>query len=662
MTRAVGLRGRPRARAARPRALRDAGRARPRGRRAGGGAARCCARRWRCSAARRWPTRRCSARPRPRPTGSRSCGWPRSSERIDADLALGARTRRWSPSCEALIAEHPYRERLPRAADARPVPLRPPGRRARRVPPRAAHAGRGARARPGPRAAAARGGDPGPGSGARPAAAAPPPPRAVPAPPPLPAPADAAARPRRTTSTPRRRCSPTGRRLLTLTGPGGIGKTRLALELAHRLGGPFADGARFVSLGALDDPERACPRSPGARARVDRPRETSPGAMLLVVDNFEQVLDAAAGAQRAARGVAGLEADRHEPRAAADRGRARARARRRSRPSRRVAAVPAPRARRRPPARARARRRATGSSSICDAARRAPARDRARRGAHQGALAAGDPRPARAAGSTCSPAGPRDAPGAPADAAGGDRLELRPARRRRRRRLFARARRVRRRLHAARPPKPSAARTRSTASPRWPTRASSPATAAASACSRPSASTRSSSSTGGPDDVRRRHARAFAALPTSAEDGMRGPSQPDWFGAARRRPRQHPRGHRATRSPTATANGAALAGGLCALLGRRADADRAPRAARDGARGGRGKPGAAGHALNAAGRDGRRAGRLRRRARHFNAALELARAVGDRARIARLQSNLARSPCTPGDHEAGDPPLRGGAP
>ena len=72
-------------------------------------------------------------------------------------------------------------------------------------------------------------------------------------------------------------------RLLTLTGPGGIGKTRFALELAHRLGSEFADGARMISLGALDDP-----------ARVLAELEPIVGLKTLaIVDNFEQVLAAA---------------------------------------------------------------------------------------------------------------------------------------------------------------------------------------------------------------------------------------------------------------------------------------------------------------------------------------------------------------------------------
>ena len=55
-------------------------------------------------------------------------------------------------------------------------------------------------------------------------------------------------------------------RLLTLTGPGGIGKTHFALELAHRAAPHFADGAHFVELAALDDPARVIVGDrPGAR-------------------------------------------------------------------------------------------------------------------------------------------------------------------------------------------------------------------------------------------------------------------------------------------------------------------------------------------------------------------------------------------------------------
>ena len=90
-------------------------------------------------------------------------------------------------------------------------------------------------------------------------------------------------------------------RLLTLTGPGGIGKTRFALELGRRAAAAFADGAAFVALAPVSDPARVpaeiaealglADSASGdvhrALAAVLRDRE-----LLLVIDNFEQVLAA----------------------------------------------------------------------------------------------------------------------------------------------------------------------------------------------------------------------------------------------------------------------------------------------------------------------------------------------------------------------------------
>src|SRR4051812_15944800 len=76
-------------------------------------------------------------------------------------------------------------------------------------------------------------------------------------------------------------------RLLTLTGPGGIGKTRFALELAHRVGGEFAEGARFVALAPVEESERV------GDALEQAIGERSDRELLVVVDNFEQLLEAA---------------------------------------------------------------------------------------------------------------------------------------------------------------------------------------------------------------------------------------------------------------------------------------------------------------------------------------------------------------------------------
>ena len=89
--------------------------------------------------------------------------------------------------------------------------------------------------------------------------------------------------------------------LLTLTGPGGVGKTRLALHVAARVADEFADGAIFVSLAAIRDPELVM-QSIGQALDI---REAIAGGveepliellrdrtMLIVLDNFEQVVAA----------------------------------------------------------------------------------------------------------------------------------------------------------------------------------------------------------------------------------------------------------------------------------------------------------------------------------------------------------------------------------
>ncbi len=91
-------------------------------------------------------------------------------------------------------------------------------------------------------------------------------------------------------------------RVLTILGPGGIGKTRLAIEVANQLGGWFADGAGFVPLAVTRDPAMV----PGLMAReirltsVRKPIEEAlrdylrGREMLLVLDTFEHLLSAAA--------------------------------------------------------------------------------------------------------------------------------------------------------------------------------------------------------------------------------------------------------------------------------------------------------------------------------------------------------------------------------
>jgi predicted ATPase/class 3 adenylate cyclase len=91
-------------------------------------------------------------------------------------------------------------------------------------------------------------------------------------------------------------------RLLTLTGPGGTGKTRLALQAATELLAESKDGAFFVALAPITDPALVLPtvaQALGLREASDRPSiegvidHLRDKDLLLVLDNFEQVLEAA---------------------------------------------------------------------------------------------------------------------------------------------------------------------------------------------------------------------------------------------------------------------------------------------------------------------------------------------------------------------------------
>jgi predicted ATPase len=91
--------------------------------------------------------------------------------------------------------------------------------------------------------------------------------------------------------------------LLTLTGPGGVGKTRLAQSLVHNVAEHFANGVVWIDLARVSDPALVVPtiaHTIGLRDSSDLPvSEQLMGflhqrTLLLVLDNFEHLVDAAA--------------------------------------------------------------------------------------------------------------------------------------------------------------------------------------------------------------------------------------------------------------------------------------------------------------------------------------------------------------------------------
>jgi predicted ATPase/class 3 adenylate cyclase len=105
-------------------------------------------------------------------------------------------------------------------------------------------------------------------------------------------------------------------RVLTLTGPGGTGKTRLALQLAAQVSDAFPDGTWFVPLEPLRDPGLVLPTVARTIAVFPRPGEAALDAlaaaiaerrMFLVLDNFEQVVEAAGDVAGLLRACSGLQ-------------------------------------------------------------------------------------------------------------------------------------------------------------------------------------------------------------------------------------------------------------------------------------------------------------------------------------------------------------------
>jgi predicted ATPase/class 3 adenylate cyclase len=90
-------------------------------------------------------------------------------------------------------------------------------------------------------------------------------------------------------------------RLLTLTGPGGIGKTRLSLQAAAEVASSFHDGVFFVPLAQISDPELLVPAILSSFSLLSKAGDPLSALqdhlrsrqLLLVLDNFEQLLSAA---------------------------------------------------------------------------------------------------------------------------------------------------------------------------------------------------------------------------------------------------------------------------------------------------------------------------------------------------------------------------------
>jgi predicted ATPase len=94
-------------------------------------------------------------------------------------------------------------------------------------------------------------------------------------------------------------------RLVTITGPGGIGKSRLAIEVARQMAEQFFSGVYFVPLAAVTDPgliplmiaQTLGVRETGGQSPLETLKEylrsSSGGSLLLVIDNFEHLVAAA---------------------------------------------------------------------------------------------------------------------------------------------------------------------------------------------------------------------------------------------------------------------------------------------------------------------------------------------------------------------------------
>ncbi len=150
-------------------------------------------------------------------------------------------------------------------------------------------------------------------------------------------------------------------RLLTLTGPGGIGKSRLAIEVAARCETAFRDGAWFVDLSGVRDPALVAPtvahalgirEAAGALPVASLKSYLASMQALILLDSFENVTAAAPLVLDLLASAPGVHVLRHEPQRAAG-------ARRAGVPAAAAAAPPSPA----PPTRRPARRSSSSSSA-----------------------------------------------------------------------------------------------------------------------------------------------------------------------------------------------------------------------------------------------------------------------------------------------------------
>ena len=120
-------------------------------------------------------------------------------------------------------------------------------------------------------------------------------------------------------------------RLLTLIGPGGTGKTRLALQLAADVVERFANGVFFVSLAPIRDWELVVPTALRTLGLREQPGETAletlteylrEKELLLLLDNFEHVFAASAAVAGLLESAPASPPAGYEPNAAARQGRA----------------------------------------------------------------------------------------------------------------------------------------------------------------------------------------------------------------------------------------------------------------------------------------------------------------------------------------------------